>query len=111
MNLTIKKCMNCKFFIPFFSINKTKIINEGKCAKYSKICMISGDTIYEKASICRRNEFKCGYNSKYFVETKLNGHISFVQSIAYLQYSFLIFGSIPYIYYFYKLKNILFINL
>jgi len=106
MNAIVKKCMNCKYFIPFFSINKNKIISEGKCAKYSKICMVSGDIIYEKASICRRNEFKCGYMSRYFVATKLNGHISFVQSLAYLQYSFLLFGSIPYLYFFYKLGNL-----
>ena len=42
----------------------------GKCQKFGRKNIVSGKINYNFADVCRTDEFKCGFNGKYFVEEK-----------------------------------------
>jgi len=51
-----KICANCKFFIA----------NKKKCSKFGNVSIITGKHSYDRASIVRNDEDKCGEDAIFF---------------------------------------------
>ena len=72
-NLKIPICVNCKYFIknimryPATYDNPSKTEN-GLCAKFGSIHLVSGTVEYGLAIRNRNDEHKCGKNASYFIK-------------------------------------------
>lgn len=63
-NSVLPSCRNCIHFRPsFYSTD----IYSGKCAIFGKKDIITGETMYKNAEMCRNNESACGHIGKYYV--------------------------------------------
>jgi len=86
------KCIDCRYFIPHYSVHPDEIVGFGRCSKYSKFCFITGEQQYELATVCRKMEDKCGPNAIYFKESVMKNKIRWIQMMAYQPYVFILFG-------------------
>lgn len=69
--LNIPSCKNCIYFRPsLLQLDEMSFYAFGKCQKFGKKDIISGKISYSFADVCRKNEFKCGFNGNCFVEEK-----------------------------------------
>lgn len=72
-NLKIPICVHCKYFMknitdyppPYGDPPKTE---NGLCAKFGSIHLVSGLVEHELAIRIRRDELKCGKNAIYFIK-------------------------------------------
>ena len=60
---TIKKCVDCKHFIPYIENNKS-YDGLGKCRANGYY--LPSQPTYFYASLCRKNELYCGEKAKFF---------------------------------------------
>jgi hypothetical protein len=90
----VNKCFQCKYFIPYQSINKNEIIHFAKCARFKKIHDYTNVFDYEYTIKCRKDENKCGMIGKYFRPTIWKNKILYVQLCGLSSFAFLLFGSI-----------------
>ena len=62
-------CVNCINFIqaqPILNDNNLNNKYYGKCSKFMKHNLVTGDYTYEYADVCRTMKNKCGENGKLF---------------------------------------------
>lgn len=66
-NSNVPLCKNCVYFKPY---KHPEHYDLGRCTKFGKMDIISGNIDYEYAYQCRNNEKCCGFNGTYFEERK-----------------------------------------
>lgn len=70
---TKKPCINCihyikyKYYDPYDEIYETEI-KSGKCSRFGKQHLVTGEIEYDYALIARMNEDKCSKIGKYYLE-------------------------------------------
>jgi len=64
INLDKPLCKNCIHFIPYKGYEYNN--NFSKCKFFGINDIINGEIEYDYTDVCRRNEFKCGTEGKYF---------------------------------------------
>jgi hypothetical protein len=62
-NINTPICVNCLHFIPHSDRFDNAL---GKCSKFGKKDLVTGDIKYEWAAICRTLDRKCGESGLYF---------------------------------------------
>lgn len=68
-NIDLPICIRCRHYIqPDTHYGEDPDHNYGKCRLFGKQDLVTGDTKYDYASVCRINEKSCGVNGKYFKE-------------------------------------------
>jgi len=70
-HLNAPSCKNCVYFRPsLMKLDENSLYTFGKCQKFGRKDIVSGKIYYSFADLCRTDEFKCGFNGKYFAEEK-----------------------------------------
>lgn len=62
INIDKPVCKDCVHFVE----PSHNDIGLGKCKLFGKKNIISGEILYEYASLCRNNKTECGINAKYY---------------------------------------------
>lgn len=67
-DLNVPSCVNCVNFIEYKRIEPCDNydVNLGTCSKFGSKNMISGEIIYDFASICRIDRNRCGTKGIYY---------------------------------------------
>jgi len=63
----IKFCKNCKHFIP---PKDNSLIENGNCALYTDVNLVSGEKHFRKASSVRVFNSECGKEARFYVEKR-----------------------------------------
>lgn len=69
INYDLPICINCKYYIPYISIDVNDRSEFSTCLRFGKKNVVDGSIKYDYAYICRMSKNKCGLNGKYYEPT------------------------------------------
>jgi len=66
-NEILPSCVNCVHFMEYNENNLFSYIKSNRCKLFNKKIILTEKIEYEYASICRKDNNKCGKYGKYFI--------------------------------------------